>query len=74
VKKTLSVIIFLSLVACSGSPVVVKLPLPVRPDLPVIIGAELQCLSNDAYDRLRKRDILQDGHILKLEAIIRTTH
>lgn len=68
------ILISLMLVACSGSPVVVKLPLPVRPDLPKIMGVELQCLSDGAYDRLRKRDILQDGHILKLEAIIRTTH
>jgi len=66
------ILISLMLVAC-GSPVVVKLPLPVRPLMPTVSSAELQCLSDDAFESLRKRDILWEGHVNKLEGVIRST-
>ena len=67
------ILISLFLVACSSNPVVVKLPLPVEPELPMILGAELQCLSASVYDRLRKRDIIRQGYTDKLKGIIKAT-
>ena len=73
IKKTLIAAISSSLIACSTM-VPVELPLPARPVLPKVLGVELQCLTQDVYDRLRKRDILKDIHRDKLEAIIGATH
>ena len=50
------------------------LPLPDRPELPKIPADELMAISDEAFESLVKRDVLQAQHILRLEAIIKTTH
>lgn len=50
------------------------LPLPDRPELPRIPADELMAISDEAFESLVKRDVLQAQHILRLEAIIKTTH
>lgn len=50
------------------------LPIPDWPELPRIKADSMQCLSDDAYEALVKRDALQASHIRLLEAIIMTTH
>lgn len=50
------------------------LPIPDRPELPRIKADSIQCLSDDAYESLVKRDALQASHIRLLEVIIMTTH
>lgn len=57
-------------------PVFVQEPLPVpdRPNLPRIPSAELECLTDAAYEALVERDATQAEHIKRLEAILRTTH
>jgi hypothetical protein len=71
--KILTVLIFSSLIGCSTF-ISVPLPIPSRPELPKITGIEIQCLTNEVYEKFRRRDILQDGHIDKLEGILRATH
>lgn len=50
------------------------LPLPDRPELPRIPADELMTISDEAFESLVRRDVLQAQHIIRLEAIIRTTH
>ena len=50
------------------------LPLPDRPELPRIPADELMSISDEAFESLVRRDVLQAQHILRLEAIIKTTH
>lgn len=50
------------------------LPLPERPALPALPGETLACLTDDAYEALAVRDATLQGHVRRLEAIIRTTH
>ncbi|WP_026279093.1 hypothetical protein [Thioalkalivibrio sp. ARh3] len=50
------------------------LPLPDRPALPRIAASDLECLTDEAYERLVERDALQDTHIERLKAIIESTH
>ncbi len=59
--------------ACVSDPVAVKLPLPPPIELPRIPADELQCLSNDAYAALVRRDKLRAERISTLESIIRST-
>ena len=73
-KKILIVLTLISLISCGGSPVVVKLPIPSQPDYPKIQTKESKCLTDEVYEKFRKRDVLKDGHIDKLEGIIRSTH
>lgn len=50
------------------------LPMPPRPDLPRLDAADLECLSDDAYDRLVRRDLARRHYSDELEAVIRSTH
>lgn len=70
-----SVLAMALLTACASGIeyVPVVLTLPNRPILPTVQGAELRCLSDDAYTRLVQRDRLQRGHIEVLEAVIVST-
>ena len=65
--------IILLMTGCSSF-ISVPLPLPVKPDLPKIQSSELECLSQDAYDKLLKRDILRENYEDKLRSIIQSTH
>ena len=72
-KKTLIAITLASLIGCSSYQIV-ALPLPVMEELPRVQAVELQCLTGVTYDKLRRRDILQENHIDKLEGVIKSTH
>ena len=50
------------------------LPLPSRPALPALSAGEMECLSDDAYARLVRRDLQRRQYAEELEAIIRATH
>lgn len=50
------------------------LTLPQKPWLPAIKSEQLECLSDDAYKNLVKRDLLRKQYSEKLEAIIKSTH
>jgi len=71
--RSLIVIAFISLVGCSTFQSV-KLPLPVMAELPKAAHGSLDCLSDDAFRVLEKREIIMEGHIDKLEGIIKATH
>lgn len=69
----------LLLAGCASAPPQVRylstpLPLPPRPVLPALPGAELQCLSDATYRDLVRRDRLRRDYAEQLEAIIRSTH
>lgn len=50
------------------------LPIPERPGLPTLPSEAMACLSDGAYEALSVRDATLQGHVRRLEAIIRTTH
>jgi len=50
------------------------LPVPDRPALPKVPADDMRCLPDDAYEALATRDAELQGHVGRLEAILRTTH
>ena len=74
-KIAAAAIATLLLTACSTQPVYITqpLPLPDRPDLPTLQATELQCLTDDAYQRLVTRDILLRQYSEQCEAVIKST-
>ena len=76
--SALAVVIVATLSSCSAVERLVfvqePLPLPDRPELPRIPADELMSISDEAFESLVRRDVLQAQHILRLEAIIKTTH
>jgi len=54
--------------------VTTPLPLPPRPELPAISGEQLQCLSDETYSAIVKRDRGRREYAETLEAIIQSTH
>lgn len=75
--KILTVLLTLLMAGCAAprvEHVSVPLPMPVRPELPGIKGADLQCLSDDAYRTLVRRDRMRREYAEQLEAVILSTH
>ena len=67
----LIVIIFLS--GCASIAETPKLPLPQELNLPTMVATELECLSDDTYEKLVRRDVMLQGRIKTLRNIIKTT-
>ncbi len=65
-------------VGCARAPeiryLLEPLSLPPRPTLPALSAGELECLSDDAYARLVRRDLQRRHYAEELEVIIRSTH
>lgn len=60
--------------ACTTVPTSPKLPLPPPLELRPIPRADVQCLSDSAYELIVLRDRLQAARIVTLENIIKATH
>lgn len=77
-KLAVASVIILSLAGCATKTETVflqdPLPLPDRPNLPLMPSDEMQCLSDEAYEGLAVRDATLIKHVERLEDIIRTTH
>ena len=71
-----SILIALALIAtsCTTIPANPRLPLPDRPARPHVLAHEVACLSDTAYERLRRRELIDSAYIEQLRAIIRATH
>ncbi len=54
--------------------VTTPLPIPERPVLPTLTSSEMKCLSPQALDKLKQREILRKQYAEELEVIIRSTH
>ncbi len=67
-------LIVLALGACSWPIKIGKLSMPSKLIVPVVYLAELECLPDEVYIRVIKRNRRQKMRILTLEGIIRTTH
>ena len=59
---------------CATNFVTNPLPLPEPLVLPKVEGSELQCLTDEAYESMVKRDKLQGARIETLRRIIEGTH
>ena len=64
----------LFIAGCATIPTVVALRLPEQPDVPAIPAAQMQCLTDEAYETLVLRERLYLNHIETLETIIQSTH
>lgn len=63
--------IILSSCCTTGSAVI---PVPDKPDYPKIDRKELVCLSDEAAEKLRDRDVMKSAFINRLIRLIKTTH
>lgn len=65
-------VVVLLLTGCAHQPVVVmpELPLPAEPALPTITAENIECLSDDTYEALVRREARLKGHIFVLRRII----
>ena len=50
------------------------LPLPIKPEWPIIKGRDMRCLSPTTQWELKNRDTMMKEYISQLETIIRATH
>lgn len=64
------------LTSCFGGRTVKVDPLfePKAPNLPVVKKEELECVSDETFDKLDTRDVLRDDYEEKMRAVIRSTH
>lgn len=68
----LTAIIFL--ISCSHIPTGAILKLPPEISYPVITAQEVQCLTDNAFNKIKKRDKLKTSRIETLREIIKSTH
>lgn len=64
----------LAVTACATTPTNPRLPIPERPARPHVFAHELGSLPDDVYQRLRRRELIDDAYIEQLQGIIRSTH
>jgi len=60
--------------ACSPIPTQARLKLPPEITYPVITAQEVQCLTDEAFNKIKKRDKLKSARINTLRQIIKSTH
>ena len=74
--KLFIVLIVLISSSCATSIIPVTVPLSLPPDLilPKIQGAEFQCMTEDAYNRVALRDVMLRARVDTLKDIIESTH
>lgn len=73
-RSILAIALALSATSCATTPANPRLPLPERPARPHVFAHELGCISDAAFERLRRRELIDDAYIEQLQAIIRSTH
>lgn len=73
-RSILAIALALSATSCATTPANPRLPLPERPARPHVFAHELDTLRPDVYERLRRRELIDDAYIEQLQAIIRSTH
>jgi len=71
--KLLTIFLAITLASCQTIPVTVELPLPPELTLPKNDPSQLQCLSDEAYEKLTIRDKLQTERRMTLRSIIEST-
>jgi len=74
--KTITLLIVTSfwISACGSIPTQAKLPLPPEITYPVITADEVQCLTDNVFNKIKMRDKLKSARIETLKNIIKTTH
>ena len=73
-RKSLVLASAIILASCCAVPEQAKLPLPPPLVLPTVEASELQCLSDETYEKLVERDVMCTGRVHTLENIIKQTH
>ncbi len=62
------------LINCSPIPTIPHLKLPPPITYPVVMASEVSCLTNEAFNKIKKRDKLKSARIETLRNIILSTH
>ena len=73
-KMTILLIASLFLINCGHIPTNAVLKLPPNLIFPVITANEVSCLTDDAFNKIKKRDKLKSARIETLKNIIQATH
>lgn len=73
-RSILAIALVLSATSCATVPGNARLALPDRPARPHVLAHELAILPADVYQRLRRREMIDDAYIEQLQGIIRATH
>jgi hypothetical protein len=76
-SSVLVVVTAIILSSCSLLParqVSVPLPIPVEPSWIKITTEELNCLTQEVYEKLLRRDLQHNGFEARLLAILKSTH
>ena len=74
--KTIILLIGLSfsIISCDSIPTNPTLKLPPELIVPTISAQEAECLTDNVFDKIKKRDKLKSARIETLKGIIRATH
>ncbi len=73
--KTLSLLAAITfLTSCGSVPTIPKLKLPPPISYPVVVASDVSCLTDDIFNKIKKRDKLRAARIETLRAIILSTH
>jgi hypothetical protein len=73
-KTTLLLIASLFLINCGHIPTNAVLKLPPELVYPLVSAEEVSCLTDDAFNKIKKRDKLKSARIETLRNIIKATH
>ena len=73
--KTITLLIAISfLISCSPIPTIPHLKLPPPITYPMISAGEVSCLTDNVFNKIKKRDKLKSARIETLRNIIKSTH
>lgn len=76
-KKNMLILLFAAITflisACTPTYITVRLPMPMKPDLPQVTNKDLECVSNESYSRIAGRDYAHTMYEKRLEAVIKST-
>ena len=63
-----------SSISCGSIPSAAKLTLPPEITYPMITAGEVSCLTDNVFNKVKKRDKLKSARIETLRNIIKSTH
>ena len=73
-KMTILLIASLFLISCGNIPTNAVLKLPPELIYPVITANEVSCLTDNTFNKIKKRDKLKSARIETLRNILKATH
>jgi len=73
-KTIILLIAISSLISCSSATTIPRLKLPPPIAYPMITAGEVSCLTDNVFNKIKKRDKLKSARIETLRNTIKSTH